>query len=192
LDDVDLSGLSRNGPLLLFGPAWRWASRPVVVPAEVAGSVSGFALAVALTVIAMGVAGSFVVDRAIKPYQRKRLIAFVDPAVDPLGAGYNILQSEIAVGSGRFVGKGFLSGSQSQLGFLPEKHTDFIFSLVGEETGFLGALFLLAVYFWVAWRAFDIAITARDYFGRYLATALGAFFTFSGLSISAWPWASCP
>jgi rod shape determining protein RodA len=75
------------------------------------------------------------------------LIAFVDPAVDPLGAGYNILQSEIAVGSGRFVGKGFLSGSQSQLGFLPEKHTDFIFSLVGEETGFLGALFLLACLF---------------------------------------------
>lgn len=171
-----------TGPLLLL-----WSG----VAAAVCGfwwflrrwrvAVSGFALAVALAVIALGVAGSFVVDRAIKPYQRKRLIAFVDPAVDPLGAGYNILQSEIAVGSGRFVGKGFLSGSQSQLGFLPEKHTDFIFSLVGEETGFLGALLLLAVYFWVAWRAFDIAFTARDYFGRYLATALGAFFTFSGL-----------
>lgn len=144
-------------------------------------SLSGFSLGVSLTVIVLGVAGSFAVDRAIKPYQRKRLIAFVDPAVDPLGAGYNILQSEIAVGSGRFVGKGFLSGSQSQLGFLPEKHTDFIFSLVGEEAGFLGAFFLLAVYFWVAWRAFDIAFTARDYFGRYLATALGAYFAFSGL-----------
>lgn len=181
-----MMGLSRafqeTGPLLLFwlGVAlvvlffW-WFLRRWRVP------LSGFSLAVVLLVIGTGVAGSFVVDRAIKPYQRKRLIAFVDPAVDPLGAGYNILQSEIAVGSGRFVGKGFLSGSQTQLGFLPEKHTDFIFSLVAEETGFLGALFLLGVYFWVSWRAFDIATTARDYFGRYLATAVGAFFTFSGL-----------
>jgi rod shape determining protein RodA len=144
-------------------------------------NVSGFALAMALVVVGGGVAASFVVDRAIKPYQRKRLIAFIDPAVDPLGAGYNIRQSEIAVGSGRFVGKGFLSGSQSQLGFLPEKHTDFIFSLVAEETGFLGALGLLVLYFWVVWRAFDIAMTARDLFGRYLAVSIGAFFAFAGL-----------
>jgi rod shape determining protein RodA len=144
-------------------------------------AVSGAALAASLLVLAAGVAGSFAVDKALKPYQRKRLIAFVNPAVDPLGAGYNIMQSEIAVGSGRFVGKGYLAGSQTQLGFLPEKHTDFIFSLIGEETGFLGALFVLTVYFWVAWRAFDIAFKARDHFGRYLASALGAFFAFSGL-----------
>ena len=171
-----------TGPLLLF-----WSGVAAVVSSlwwffrKLRFPLTGVTLGVALLVIAGGVAGSFVVDRAIKPYQRKRLMAFVDPAVDPLGSGYNILQSEIAVGSGRFVGKGYLSGSQSQLGFLPEKHTDFIFSLVGEETGFLGALFLLAVYFWVAWRAFDIAFTARDYFGRYLATGLGAYFAFSGL-----------
>lgn len=138
-------------------------------------------LVVALGVLAFGVAGSFAVDKALKTYQRKRLIAFVDPAVDPLGAGYNILQSKIAVGSGRLFGKGYLSGSQSQLGFLPEKHTDFIFSVIGEETGFLGALIVLFLYFWVVWRAFDIAHTARDRFGRYLASALGAFFAFSGL-----------
>lgn len=143
--------------------------------------VTGFHLFTVLVVLAAGVGGSFVVDRALKPYQRKRLIAFVDPAVDPLGAGYNILQSEIALGSGRFVGKGYMSGSQTQLGFLPEKHTDFIYSHVGEETGFLGALFVLTVFFWVAWRAFDIAFTARDRFGRHLAVALGTFFTFSGL-----------
>ncbi|HNG45566.1 MAG TPA: FtsW/RodA/SpoVE family cell cycle protein, partial [Elusimicrobiota bacterium] len=121
------------------------------------------------------------VKAELKTYQRKRLIAFIDPAVDPLGAGYNILQSKIAIGSGRLFGKGFLSGSQSQLGFLPEKHTDFIFSVIGEEMGFLGAVLVLAVYFWVAWRAFDIAFTARDRFGRYLASALGAYFAFSGL-----------
>lgn len=143
--------------------------------------VTGFHLFAVLVVLIAGVGGAFVVDRALKPYQRKRLIAFVDPAVDPLGAGYNILQSEIALGSGRFVGKGYLSGSQTQLGFLPEKHTDFIFSHVGEETGFLGALFVLTVFFWVAWRAFDIAFTARDRFGRHLAVALGTFFTCSGL-----------
>jgi rod shape determining protein RodA len=166
--------LAWTGVLAAVSALW-WFLRRWRLP------VSGFSLAVAWMVIVFGVAGSFVVDRAIKPYQRKRLIAFVDPAVDPLGSGYNILQSEIAVGSGRVVGKGVLSGSQSQLGFLPEKHTDFIFSLVAEETGFLGAFFLLSVYFWVAWRAFDIAYTARDAFGRYLATALGAFFAFSGL-----------
>lgn len=144
-------------------------------------SVPLFALFVSLAVLVAGVAGSFVVDKALKTYQRKRLIAFIDPAVDPLGAGYNILQSKIAIGSGRLFGKGFLSGSQSQLGFLPEKHTDFIFSVIGEEMGFLGAVLVLAVYFWVAWRAFDIAFTARDRFGRYLASALGAYFAFSGL-----------
>jgi rod shape determining protein RodA len=134
-----------------------------------------------LAVVAAGVGGSFVVRNALKDYQRKRLIAFVDPSLDPLGAGYNILQSEIAIGSGRFFGKGYLSGSQTQLGFLPEKHTDFIFSLVAEEVGFLGALFILALYFWVAWRAFDIAGEARDRFGRFLAAGLGTFFAFAGL-----------
>lgn len=144
-------------------------------------NVSGVALGVSLAVLAAGVGGSFVVDRALKQYQRKRLIAFVDPAVDPLGAGYNILQSKIAIGSGRFFGKGYLSGSQAQLGFLPEKHTDFIFSVVGEEFGFIGAVLVLAVFFWVAWRAFDIALLARDRFGRYLAAALGTYFAFSGV-----------
>jgi len=143
--------------------------------------LSVFSLVVALSSVAVGVAGSFAVDRALKTYQRKRLIAFVDPGVDPLGAGYNILQSQIAIGSGRLVGKGYLSGSQAQLGFLPEKHTDFIFSLIGEETGFLGAFLVLGLYAWVVWRAFDIAAKARDHFGRYLAVTLGTFFAFSGV-----------
>ncbi|MBI4397355.1 MAG: rod shape-determining protein RodA [Elusimicrobia bacterium] len=142
--------------------------------------IPGAALLCALAVIVSGVGGSFMVKKALKDYQRKRLIAFVDPALDPLGAGYNILQSEIAIGSGRFFGKGYLSGSQTQLGFLPEKHNDFIFSLVAEELGFVGALFVLLVFFSVAWRAYDIAGKARDRFGRYLAISLGTFFAFSG------------
>jgi len=158
--------------LMVFG--W-WFLRRWRLP------VTGFALAASLAVLVSGVAGSFVVDRALKSYQRKRLIAFIDPAVDPLGSGYNILQSKIAIGSGRFFGKGYLSGTQTQLGFLPEKHTDFIFSHIGEETGFLGALLVLALFFWVAWRAFDIAFTARERFGRCLAASLGAYFAFTGL-----------
>lgn len=138
-------------------------------------------LAGTLAVILSGVAGSFVVEKALKPYQRKRLVAFLNPALDPLGAGYNIRQSEIAIGSGRFFGKGYLSGSQTQLGFLPEKHTDFVFSLVAEELGFLGALSVLAIYFWIVWRAFDIASSARDGFGRFLAVGLGTYFGFTGL-----------
>ncbi|MGQ0645018.1 MAG: rod shape-determining protein RodA [Elusimicrobiota bacterium] len=143
--------------------------------------IHGFYLACSLAVVAAGVSGSFVVKKGLKEYQRKRLIAFVDPRVDPLGAGYNILQSEIAIGSGRVFGKGYLSGSQSQLGFLPERHTDFIFSLVAEEGGFFWTVTVLTLYFWIVWRAFDIAAQARDRFGRFLAVALGALFAFSGL-----------
>jgi rod shape determining protein RodA len=157
--------------LMVFG-YWFLRRWRVAVPA--------FALLASLVVLLTGVAGSFAVDRALKTYQRKRLIAFVDPAVDPLGAGYNILQSKITIGSGRLFGKGFLSGSQTQLGFLPEKHTDFIFSLIGEETGFMGAVLVLTLFFWIAWRAFDIAFSARDRFGRCLAASLGAYFLFSG------------
>jgi rod shape determining protein RodA len=143
--------------------------------------IPGVYLAVSLAVIVSGVAGSFGVEKALKLYQRKRLIAFVDPAIDPLGAGYNILQSQIAIGSGRFFGKGYLSGSQAQLGFLPEKHTDFIFSMIGEELGFAGSLFVLALYFWIVWRAFEIAAVARDRFGRFLAVALGTYFGAAGI-----------
>lgn len=143
--------------------------------------VTGATLFITLGALTIGMAGSFAVNKAIKDYQRKRLIAFVDPAVDPLGAGYNILQSKITLGSGRFTGKGYLAGSQSQLGFLPEKHTDFIFSLIGEELGFAGVLVVLGLTFWVVFRAFSIAQTARDRFGRYLAAGIGAYFGFTSV-----------
>jgi rod shape determining protein RodA len=143
--------------------------------------VPGLYVVVAVGVLGGGVGGSFVVDKALKNYQRKRLIAFVDPAVDPLGAGYNIVQSKIAIGSGRLWGKGYQGGSQTQLGFLPEKHTDFVFSLLAEELGFWGAGTVLTVFFVVAWRALDIAVQARENFGRLLAVGVGVFFAASGL-----------
>jgi rod shape determining protein RodA len=143
--------------------------------------IPGAYLVGALAVVCVGVIGSSVVKDTIRPYQQKRLIAFVDPAIDPLDAGYNIRQSKIAVGSGRLWGTGYLSGSQTQLGFLPEKKTDFIFSLAAEEMGFLRTFVVLALYFFLVWRAFDIAGLARDLFGRFLAVALGTFFGFSGI-----------
>lgn len=103
--------------------------------------------------------------RYLKPYQQQRIVAFVNPEGDPLGAGYHIIQSRIAVGSGELWGKGFLQGTQNQLHFLPEQHTDFIFSVFAEEWGFLGALVLVALYLALLMRGFVIAARARDTFG---------------------------
>jgi len=108
-------------------------------------------------------------------YQKARLTTFLDPDADPLGHGYNILQSKIAMGSGGLFGRGFGQGTQSQLQFLPEKHTDFIFVVLAEEFGMFGALFLLILYFLLIGYGFIIAITCRNQFGRL--TAFGLTFT---------------
>lgn len=107
-------------------------------------------------------------------YQKRRVLTFLDPQVDPLGAGYNILQSMIAIGSGGFVGKGYLQGSQSQLNFLPEKHTDFIFTMLAEEFGFLGSFTLLSLYFSLLIVGLAIAIRSRSTFGAMLAAGVVA------------------
>ena len=95
-----------------------------------------------------------------------RILAFFDPDKDPLGAGYQIIQSKIAVGSGGLFGKGFLKGTQGYLEFLPEKHTDFIFTLFSEEFGFVGSLFLLILYAIIIFRVARIGASSRSYFGR--------------------------
>ena len=102
----------------------------------------------------------------LKDYQKLRILTFIDPGRDPLGAGYQIIQSKIAVGSGGFTGKGFLKGTQSYLEFLPEKHTDFIFTLFAEEHGFLGALFLLLIYITIIYRVISIGSICRSYFAK--------------------------
>ncbi len=109
-------------------------------------------------------------------YQKARLMIFVNPGADPLGAGYNILQSKIALGSGGLFGKGFGHGTQSQLQFLPEKHTDFIFVVLAEEFGMAGALFLLLLYFLLLGYGFMIALSSRSQFGRLVAFGLTASF----------------
>jgi len=129
-------------------------------------------------IVAFGVYSAHVAQHFIKDYQRKRIVVFLSPGFDPLGAGYNILQSEIAIGSGRFFGKGLFSGSQTQLGFLPEKHTDFIFSVIGEELGFMWASVVLAAFGLLVWRAFLIAAESQDRFGTLIAAGIGCLFAF--------------
>ncbi len=102
-------------------------------------------------------------------YQKQRVFTLLDPESDKLGAGYHIIQSQIAIGSGGVFGKGLLNGSQGQLEFLPERTTDFIFAMVGEELGLLGATILLLLYLFVVGRALYLAVETQDTFARLLA-----------------------
>jgi rod shape determining protein RodA len=126
--------------------------------------------------IGVGLLSSLFVDDFLKDYQKKRLLAFVKPEFDPLGVGYSIIQSKVAIGSGKIFGRGFLSGTQTRLGFLPERHGDFIFSAVGEQLGFLGSLFLLLLFFIIMWRGFRCVLLSRDMFGALLATGVVGMF----------------
>jgi len=110
----------------------------------------------------------------LKPYQKLRILTFFDPDKDPLGAGYQIIQSKIAVGSGGFTGKGYLKGTQGYLEFLPEKHTDFIFTLFSEEFGFLGSIFLLLVYAVLIFRILRIGALSRSFFGKFFCYGFGS------------------
>jgi rod shape determining protein RodA len=112
----------------------------------------------------------------LEDYQKSRILTFINPDRDPLGSGYNIIQSEIAIGSGQFWGKGFLEGTQSQLRFLPEKHTDFVFAVFGEEWGFAGCFLLLTLFCLFLHQILLVIRDSKDYFGSFLA--VGVFFYF--------------
>jgi rod shape determining protein RodA len=117
-------------------------------------------------------------------YQKKRILTLIDPSSDPLGSGYHILQSKIAIGSGGIFGKGLEQGSQSQLNFLPEHTTDFIFSVVAEELGFIGVLFLFTLYALIIYRAFVISFQSEDNFSKLLGASLTlTFFTYVFVNI---------
>ena len=121
----------------------------------------------------------------LKPYQKSRILTFLNPERDPLGAGYQIIQSKIAVGSGGIFGKGFLQGSQSYLDYLPEKHTDFIFTLFSEEFGFFGCLILLSIYAMIIYRIISIGEKSRNNFGKLFCFGFaGAFFIFVAVNMS--------
>ncbi len=121
---------------------------------------------------AAALASPYLWNNLLKGYQKQRILTFLDPSSDPLRHGYQVLQSKIALGSGGFYGKGFLEGTQSHLHFLPEKRTDFIFTMYAEETGFFGALLLLAAYGGLVFFAANFAEHARSLFGRLLAQGL--------------------
>ncbi len=120
----------------------------------------------------VGLGAAVLVYPHLKPYQKKRVETFLNPKADALGAGYHATQSMIAVGSGQGLGKGWGQGTQTNLSFLPEQHTDFIFSVWAEEHGFLGCLLLLGLYFALVTSAVDIAGNARDRFGNFLAVGI--------------------
>lgn len=113
----------------------------------------------------------------LAPYQQKRIFTFLDPGSDPLGAGYNVIQSKIAIGSGGLIGKGFLKGTQTQLNFIPAQWTDFIFCVPSEEFGFLGALFVLALITAVLLRGVQLASTVKNRFGSLLAIGIVSILT---------------
>jgi len=131
-------------------------------------------------VLALSMIGGFfsgyLVNKHIKPYQRKRVEAFLAPTADPKGASYNVLQAQIAMGSGGVLGKGFFSGTQSRLGFVPERHTDFILAILGEEAGLWGTLLVLGLYILLLWRIVLIAQSASDLFGYLLCSGIFAIF----------------
>ena len=146
-----------------------------VVVAWLAGvRIKFFAYSSILFLALLPVAISF-----LKPYQKSRILTFLNPERDPLGAGYQIIQSKIAIGSGGFFGKGFLNGSQSYLDYLPEKHTDFIFTLFSEEFGFFGSLSILALYALIISRIIKIGNITRSTFGKlYCYSFATAFFIY--------------
>ena len=121
----------------------------------------------------------------LKPYQKSRILTFFNPDRDPLGAGYQIIQSKIAIGSGGFLGKGFLKGTQSYLEFLPEKHTDFIFTLFSEEFGFVGSIVLLLLYMILIYRIIRIGFLNRSFFSRlYCFGFASAFFLYVFVNVA--------
>ena len=143
--------------LFLSGMSWRL----------IAGAITAFA-------VTMPLIWMFV----LQEYQKKRIVTLFDPEADALGAGWNIIQSKIAIGSGGLLGKGFLEGTQSHLGYLPEHHTDFILSTYSEEFGFIGVFLLFSLYTAIIFRCLYISINSYDNFGRLMAGAIGLTFFF--------------
>ena len=130
---------------------------------------------------AAGVAGATIAwIFFLHDYQQERVFTFLDPERDPLGAAYHAIQSQIAIGSGGLWGKGFGQGSQSQLDFLPEQQTDFVFSVLGEEWGFVGTAIVLCLYLGILVRGLMIAHSSKDQFGSYLALGIVALFFWAG------------
>ena len=138
--------------------------------------LAGLPIRLMLGLAVLSVPGAFVLWNFMQEYQKQRVLTLLNPDSDPLGAGYNIIQSKIAIGSGGLFGKGWTNGSQAQLEYLPERDTDFIFAVMGEELGLLGVLALLCLYIFVIGRGLYIAIQAPDTYSRLLAGSISLTF----------------
>jgi rod shape determining protein RodA len=150
-----------------------------------------------LTIILFFIPFSFFIFYNLKEYQKMRLLNFLNPNLDPLGSGYHIIQSKIAIGSGYIYGKGYLKGTQTQLNFLPEQHTDFIFSVLAEEWGFLGSLSITSLYLLLILLCIKTATNAKDYFGTLVAFGISVMlfwhvFINIGMSIGIIPVVGVP
>jgi rod shape determining protein RodA len=169
----------------------------ILVALLVASAAKARYLAVLAMVGTLAIFGAFQLH-IIKDYQISRLTSFIDPQADPLRAGYNKKQAEIAIGSGGLMGKGYLHGTQTNLDYVPEQHTDFIFTVVGEELGFLrGTLPVLLLFVVVLWRAFRTALLSRDPFGTFVAVGVFAMiaiqvFVNVGMTIGIMPITGIP
>ncbi len=138
--------------------------------------LAGLSASIIAVLAGLGVAAAWIGWGFLHDYQRQRVLTFLDPQVDPLGAGYHIIQSQIAIGSGGVFGKGWMNGSQAQLEFLPERSTDFIYAVIGEEFGLVGLAVLLVLYLFVVGRALYLAVQMQDTFSRLVGGSLAATF----------------
>lgn len=159
--------------------------------------IPSFYFVLATIVVLAGLFGGIFVEHQMKPHQRKRVETFLAPRSDPKGAGYNVLQAQIAMGAGGVFGKGLFSGTQSRLGFVPEKHTDFILAIVGEELGLWGTLLVLGLYLLILWRIVVIGYLSSDRYGYLVCAGIfGMFFTYMlvnfGMLIGIVPVAGIP
>jgi rod shape determining protein RodA len=180
LRDIAGPGLAVGLLALLIAAAPDLGTAFCLIPLFLAAAfLAGLRLkAVASLAVVLLLVGGIGWQYALKDYQKTRVYTFLDPSLDPKGAGYQKIQSQIAVGSGGLFGKGWRKGSQAQLGYLPARHTDFIFSVLAEEEGFVGVLLVLGLYLLLLWRMLDTALVARDRVGAFLAAAIAATFAF--------------
>ncbi len=158
-------------------------------------------LSVTLTMLGVNLSAGLVTTylwaNFLRGYQKARILTFLDPESDPLGWGWNIIQSKIAIGSGGPTGKGFLQGTQTKYGFLPAAHTDFIFSVIGEELGFAGTVFVLSLFLFMIWRCLYIGTIANNRFASLLAVGLASMLAFHvfvnvGMTIGVMPVTGLP
>ena len=159
--------------------------------------IAGISYKMLAGIISAGILSLPLFWQILKPYQRDRILVFFNPYLDPLGKGYHVIQSKIAIGSGKLFGKGLYQGTQSQLDFLPVKHTDFIFAVLGEELGFVGGVILISLYFMLLYYSIRVAFKARDLLGTYMVVGVISMWAFQilvniGMNVGIMPVTGIP